>query len=163
ILAGDHLKSASDLGIPLVGVGLLYHQGYVRQELDKGGWQQDIMEPFDVTELPLEPARSPAGEPVRISVDLPGRRLFARALEAGAATVFTSHTPVEAGHDHFPADLAAEHLEPLAASLALPVGEVIGLGRHRPEDQGQSFCPTIVALKLARKSNGVSALHGAVA
>src|SRR5450631_1076206 len=64
ILAGDHLKSASDLGIPLVGVGLLYRQGYFRQYLDKEGWQQEEYLQTDISQLPMEPAIGVNGEPV---------------------------------------------------------------------------------------------------
>src|ERR1035438_7712109 len=256
ILAGDHLKSASDLGVPLVGVGLLYHEGYTSQVLDGNLWQQDVVEPFDVADLPLVPAGDSHGEPVRVSIELPGRlvhaavlevmvgrvrlilldtrvrendakdvaltaRLYggdqrmrieqelllgvggARALraldinasvfhlneghsafalleraryriqidgmnpqqalqEVAAAAVFTTHTPVDAGHDRFPAELAAEHLQPLAEGLKLPLDEVMGLGRVNPHDQGSPFMPTVLALKLSRRANGVSALHGVV-
>ena len=61
VLAGDHLKSASDLNVPLVGVGLLYHQGYVDQKLDANMWQQDVVEPFDVADLPVDQARNAKG------------------------------------------------------------------------------------------------------
>jgi starch phosphorylase len=256
ILAGDHLKAASDLGVPLVGVGLLYHEGYTSQVLDGNLWQQDVVEPFDVADLPLVPAVDSHGEPVRVSIELPGRlvhaavlevmvgrvrlilldtrvrendakdvaltaRLYggdqrmrieqelllgvggARALraldinasvfhlneghsafalleraryriqidgmnpqqalqEVAAAAVFTTHTPVDAGHDRFPAELAAEHLRPLAEGLKLPLDEVMGLGRVNPHDQGSPFMPTVLALKLSRRANGVSALHGVV-
>ena len=211
ILAGDHLKAASDLGVPLVGVGLLYHEGYTSQVLNADLWQQDVVEPFDIADLPMVHAVDRFGAPVQVSVELPGRlvhaavlevqvgrirlilldtrvkqndpkdvsltaRLYggdqrmrieqelllgvggARALralginasvfhlneghsafallerarhriqadgmeprlalqEVAAAAVFTTHTPVEAGHDRFPADLAAEHLGPLAEGL----------------------------------------------
>jgi len=256
ILAGDHLKAASDLGVPLVGVGLLYHEGYTSQVLNTEFWQQDVVEPFDIADLPLVPALDRFGEPVHVSVELPGRlvhaavlevqvgrirlilldtrvnqndpkdvalaaRLYggdqrmrieqelllgvggARALraldinasvfhlneghsafallerahhriqfdgldphaalqEVAAATVFTTHTPVDAGHDRFPADLAAEHLRPLAEGLRLPLDEVMGLGRVNPHDHGSPFLPTVLALKLSRRANGVSALHGVV-
>lgn len=256
ILAGDHLKSASDLGVPLVGVGLLYHQGYTNQVLDPSLWQQDVVEPFDIADLPLGPAVDRHGEPVQVSVELPGRvvhaavlevrvgrirlilldtrvkqndpkdvalaaRLYggdqrmrieqelllgvggARALraldinasvfhlneghsafalleraryriqadgmdphralqEVASATVFTTHTPVDAGHDRFPVDLAAEHLRPLAEGLKLPLDEVMGLGRVNPHDHGSPFLPTVLALKLSRRANGVSAIHGGV-
>ncbi|WLT31272.1 alpha-glucan family phosphorylase [Geothrix sp. PMB-07] len=256
ILAGDHLKAASDLGVPLVGVGLLYHEGYTSQVLNAEFWQQDVVEPFDIADLPLVPALDRFGEPVHVSVELPGRlvhaavlevqvgrirlilldtrvkqndpkdvalaaRLYggdqrmrieqelllgvggARALraldinasvfhlneghsafallerahyriqhdgldphtalqEVAAATVFTTHTPVDAGHDRFPADLAAEHLRPLAEGLKLPLDEVMGLGRVNPHDHGSPFLPTVLALKLSRRANGVSALHGVV-
>jgi starch phosphorylase len=256
ILAGDHLKAASDLGVPMVGVGLLYHEGYTSQVLDSEFWQQDVVEPFNIADLPLVPALDRFGEPIQVSVELPGRlvhaavlevrvgrirlilldtrvkqndpkavslaaRLYggdqrmrieqelllgvggARALralginasvfhlneghsafallerarhriqadgmdprlalqEVAAATVFTTHTPVDAGHDRFPADLAMEHLRSLAEGLKLPLDEVMGLGRVNPHDHGSAFLPTVLAIKLSRRANGVSALHGVV-
>ncbi len=256
ILAGDHLKSASDLGIPLVGVGLLYHEGYTSQVLDGKLWQQDVVEPYDIADLPLVHTVDRHGEPIYVSVELPGRlvhaavlevqvgrirlilldtrvkkndpkdvalaaRLYggdqrmrieqelllgvggARALralginasvfhlneghsafalleraryriqhdgmephkalqEVASASVFTTHTPVDAGHDRFPAELAAEHLRALAEGLKLSLDEVMGLGRVNPHDHGSPFLPTVLALKLTRRANGVSALHGVV-
>ena len=256
ILAGDHLKAASDLGVPLVGVGLLYHEGYTSQVLNAEFWQQDVVEPFDVADLPLVPAVDRYGQPVQVSVELPGRPVHAAVLEVqvgrirlilldtrvkqndpkdvglaarlyggdqrmrieqelllgvggvralralginasvfhlneghsafallerahhriqvdgmdphlalqevATATVFTTHTPVDAGHDRFPPDLAAEHLRPLAEGLKLPLDEVMGLGRVNPHDHGSPFMPTVLALKLSRRANGVSALHGVV-
>jgi len=75
ILAGDHLKSASDLGIPLVGVGLLYQQGYFSQYLNADGWQQEQYPYNDFYNLPLTLERDPKGQPLKASVDLPGRRV----------------------------------------------------------------------------------------
>ncbi len=256
ILAGDHLKGASNLGLPLVGVGLLYREGYTTQQLDASFWQHDVTEPYDIQDLPLEVGRDPQGNPVRISVELPGRLVWARVWEArvgrirlilldtrddanseedkmlaarlyggdqrmriqqelllgvggsralralgitasvyhlneghsafailerarhrvqhdgldpqqaikecSQATVFTTHTPVDAGHDRFPADLAAEHLSSLAEGLHLPLHEVMGFGRVNPADGGAPFMPTVLALKHSRKANAVSALHGNV-
>jgi starch phosphorylase len=260
VLAGDHLKSMSDLGVPVVGVGLLYHQGYVHQLIDENGWQQDSYEPISASELPVEPVLGPElgqnGQQVRFPVELPGRDVYVRlwrvavgrsrlllldarddanrpedqeltarlyggdqetriqqeillgvggyralghvgikpsvlhlneghsafallerarelveregldpndALrEVAAASVFTTHTPVEAGHDRFRLDLAGPHLEPLARGLGLPLDQVLLLGSERPEDRNAPFCTTVLALKLTRRSNGVSALHGRV-
>jgi starch phosphorylase len=256
ILAGDHLKGASNLGIPLIAVGLLYHQGYTTQVLDASFWQHDVNEPYEIEDLPIKPALDPAGEPVQVCVELPGRKVCAkvwetkvgrirlilldtrcennseedqgltahlyggdqrmriqqelllgvggsralRALgitpsvyhlneghsafgilewaryrvqtdgldpwqaikEATAGTVFTTHTPVEAGHDRFPADLATEHLHALAEGLKLPIDDVLGLGRINPEDKGSPFLPTVLALKCSSRANAVSALHGVV-
>ncbi len=67
MLAGDHLKSASDLGLPLTGVGLLYQQGYFRQYLNQAGWQQEAYEDNDFHNLPVSPACDPAGKPLVIS------------------------------------------------------------------------------------------------
>jgi starch phosphorylase len=256
ILAGDHLKGASNLGVPLVGVGLLYHQGYTTQVLDASFWQHDVSERFDSNDLPLDPALGPDGIQVRVCVEMPGRNVWAKVVEAqvgrirlilldtrdeansdedkalaaslyggdqrmriqqelllgvggsralralgitpsvyhlneghsafailewarhrveqddldpwaalqeaAAGTVFTTHTPVEAGHDRFPADLAEEHLGPLANGLKLPIQDVLGLGRVDPNDHGSPFMPTVLALKHCRRANGVSALHGTV-
>jgi starch phosphorylase len=82
--------------------------------------------------------------------------------EVAAASVFTTHTPVEAGHDRFRPDLAGPHLEPLARGLGLPLDQVLLLGSERPDDRNAPFCTTVLALKLTRRSNGVSALHGRV-
>jgi glycogen phosphorylase len=257
ILAGDHLKAAAHLGIPMVAVGMLYAQGYTSQVLNHEFWQEDVLEPYDIKDLPLRPAVDPKGNPVRVAVELPGRIVYAQVLEvwvgivrlllldtrdpenseadralgarlyggdqrmrieqelilgvggmralralgitpgvihlneghcafavlelarhrvqtdgldpllavreAGASTVFTTHTPVEAGHDHFPHELVAEHLGALASSLGLPMDHILGLGRVRPEDQSSQFLPTVLALRLARNTNAVSALHGRVA
>jgi starch phosphorylase len=256
VLAGDHLKSMSDLGVPVVGVGLLYHQGYVHQLMDENGWQQDLYEPIAAAELPVDPMLGADGEQVRFPVELPGRDVYVRlwhvavgrsrlilldarddanrpedqeltarlyggdqetriqqevllgvggyralghvgikpsvlhlneghsafallerarhlveredldpqdALrEVAATSVFTTHTPVEAGHDRFRPDLAGPHLEPLARGLGLPLDQVLLLGSERPDDRSAPFCPTVLALRLTRRSNGVSALHGRV-
>ncbi|HVG06797.1 MAG TPA: alpha-glucan family phosphorylase [Thermoanaerobaculia bacterium] len=256
VLAGDHLKSTSDLGVPVVGIGLLYHEGYVHQLIDEAGWQQDSYEPIGSAELPADPLLGADGAPLRVSVELPGRtvqlrlwhvwvgrsrlllldardeanspedqeltaRLYGgdqetriqqeillgvggfRALgavgihpsvlhlneghsafallewarhkveregldpadalrEVAAAGVFTTHTPVEAGHDRFRLDLAGPHLEPLAAGLGISLNEVLALGSERPGDPASTFCPTVLALRLSRRTNGVSALHGRV-
>ena len=256
VLAGDHLKSMSDLGVPVVGVGILYHQGYVHQLLDAQDQQVDEYEPIEVEDLPVEPVLGADGAPARVAVELPGRavhlrlwrvavgrsalllldardpdnspadqgltaRLYGgdnetriqqemllgvggyRALaavgvvpsvlhlneghsafallerarqlveeeglpaagalrEVKTASVFTTHTPVEAGHDRFATDLAANHLAPLASGLSMPIGEVLALGAELPGEGGTPFCPTVLALNLCRRSNGVSSLHGRV-
>ncbi|PYQ61660.1 MAG: alpha-glucan phosphorylase [Acidobacteria bacterium] len=257
VLAGDHLKSMSDLGAPVAGIGLLYHEGYVHQLIDENGWQQDLYEPIATPELPVEPVLvGEDGAQARFSVELPGRDVFLkiwrvrvgrsdlllldarddansaddqaltarlyggdqetriqqeillgvgghRALgvvgikpsvlhlneghsafallergrelveeqglepsealrEVAAMSCFTTHTPVEAGHDRFRADLASSHLEALARGLKMPIDEVMALGSEHPGDPNAPFCPTVLALKLTRRANGVSALHGRV-
>jgi len=82
VLAGDHLKSASDLNVPLVGVGLLYREGYFRQYMTPDGWQQERYPGYDFEQLPLKPALDIDGAPARISLDLRGQTLFARVWEA---------------------------------------------------------------------------------
>src|SRR5205085_4957713 len=75
LLAGDHLKSASDLGLPLTGVSLMYREGYFRQYLNVDGWQQERYPENDFFTLPLVPHTDAAGNPVLVSVPLPGREL----------------------------------------------------------------------------------------
>ena len=256
ILAGDHIKSASDLGIPLVGVGLFYGQGYFRQRLDNNGWQEEEYLQTDVSQLPMELAIAPSGEPIVVQIETRsgtirakvwrmkvGRcdlllldtnvegnapedrevtsRLYGgdgrtrirqelllgvggfRALRAMGITpgvlhlneghsgfavleairarmqeeglsferavgrvsrevVFTTHTPVPAGHDRFNVDLVEEHLGPLRESLGLSLDALMKLGRENPANQYEEFCMTVLGLKLSRRANAVSALHGEV-
>jgi glycogen phosphorylase len=80
ILAGDHLKAASDLGVPIVGVGLLYRHGYFVQSLSREGWQQERYPLVDPNNLPMNPLRDSDGSPVRVYVSLPGERQLAAAV-----------------------------------------------------------------------------------
>src|SRR2546427_7449245 len=73
VLAGDHCKAASDLGVPLVGVGLLYQNGSFRQTVDADGFQQHIYPHYDFARLPVQPVQSPSGGMLTVPVDLPGR------------------------------------------------------------------------------------------
>jgi starch phosphorylase len=256
ILAGDHIKSASDLDIPLVGIGLFYGQGYFRQRLDAEGWQQEEYIQTDVNQQPMVIAIGKNGEPVTVQIETRtgcirarvwrvkvGRcdlllldsnvegnapedreltsRLYGgdgririrqelllgiggfRALKAMGVTpgvlhlneghsgfavleaihncmqeeglsfdaalpgvsrevVFTTHTPVPAGHDRFNADLIEEHLGPLRESLGLSRDQLMGMGRENPGNQDEDFCMTVLGLRIARRANAVSALHGEV-
>ena len=87
ILAGDHLKSASDLGLPLVAVGLLYHHGYFRQRLRRDGWQEETYSTITVADLPLELVRSDDGEPLLIELELRGRVVRVQAWHVGVGRV----------------------------------------------------------------------------
>ncbi|MEU6059854.1 alpha-glucan family phosphorylase [Streptomyces sp. NPDC047097] len=88
ILAGDHLKSASDLGVPLIGVGLLYRHGYFRQSLSRDGWQQEHYPLLDPNELPVTLLRQPDDTPVRVHLALPGgRSLYAHIWVARVGRV----------------------------------------------------------------------------
>ena len=256
VLSGDHIKSASDLAIPLVGIGLFYGQGYFRQRLDRDGWQQEEYLETDVNQLPLEVAISKSGRPVVVKIetrtgsihakvwrvkvgrcdlflldsDVEGnvpddRELTSRLYGGDARTrirqevllgvggfkalkamgiapgvlhlneghsgfavleairsrmkeegitfegavprvsrevVFTTHTPVPAGHDRFDADLIEEHLGPLRERLGLSQESLMGLGRESPNNQQETFCMTVLGLRLSRRANAVSALHGEV-
>jgi starch phosphorylase len=255
ILAGDHIKAASDLGVPLVGVGLYYDQGYFRQRLDQVGWQHEDYLDLDDRVLPLRQAEA-GGRPVMVSIEtrtgtivarvwrvavgrnalllldsdvegnrpedrqltarlyggdertrirqelllgvggvraldalgiLPGvlhlneghsafaalertrRRMtvegigVAEAMERIASeVVFTTHTPVPAGHDWFPAALVEEHLGPLRDALGLSEHDLMALGRTNPADANEGFCMTVLALKMSSRANAVSSLHGHV-
>jgi starch phosphorylase len=79
VLAGDHVKSSTDLGVPLVGVGLLYQQGYFRQALDAGGNQREIFPFSDPSEIPVQRVRGRDGAWIRIPLDFPGRTMTLRA------------------------------------------------------------------------------------
>jgi starch phosphorylase len=97
VLAGDHLKSASDLGLPLVGVGLLYQRGYFSQYLNADGWQQERYPINDFYNMPLSLKRNPDGSELRISVDFPDRVVYARVWRAqiGAVPLYMLDTNIE--------------------------------------------------------------------
>lgn len=257
ILAGDHLKSASDLGLPMVGVGLLYQQGYFRQYLNEAGWQQEVYVNNDFHTLPLTLERHPDGKPVLVEVPFPNRTIkariwraqvgrvplylldsnipdnpdkadqditdqlyggdlemrmrqeillgiggfralaalgltpsvyhlneghsaflvlerirhlmevqnlsFAEAREAASAgLLFTTHTPVPAGHDFFSQDLMERYFSAYARRMGLSFHELMSLGKMDPDNNQEPFCMTTLALRLAHVSNGVSRLHGEV-
>ena len=86
-VAGDQLKAASDLGVPVVGVGLLYQQGYFRQVIDKDGVQQALFPYNDPGQLPITPLRQANGEWLRLEIDLPGYSVWLRAWQAQAGRV----------------------------------------------------------------------------
>ena len=256
VLAGDHLKSASDLGVPLVGVGLLYQQGYFRQYFNEAGWQQEAYENNDFHNLPLALECLPDGTPLTVEVPYPGRQVVAqvwraqvgrvplylldtnvsanrpedqditdqlyggdlemrikqeivlgiggyRALQAleleptvyhlneghaaflalermrsmmrdhnlsfhearevaSAGLVFTTHTPVSAGHDYFPPHLINNYFADYAGSLGLSLQKFLALGQEDPGNESAPFCMTTFALRLAAHTNGVSRLHGQI-
>ncbi|HZN55521.1 MAG TPA: alpha-glucan family phosphorylase [Candidatus Polarisedimenticolaceae bacterium] len=87
ILSGDHSKSASDVGLPFVGVGLMYRRGYFRQTVDADGRQQHFYPDYDLRKLPLLPVAGPGGKPLRVQVDLPGRAVQLRAWKAAVGRV----------------------------------------------------------------------------
>jgi glycogen phosphorylase len=82
VLAGDHIKSASDLDLPLVGVGLFYGQGYFRQRLDASGWQHEEYLETDITQLPMEPAIGTSGDPVTVQINTRRSSIRARVWRA---------------------------------------------------------------------------------
>ena len=256
VLSGDHIKSASGLGIPLVAIGLFYDQGYFKQHLDIDGYQREEYLDTKVENVPMEPARDADGKQITVTVDTRTGQLHAKVwlmhvgrvhlflldcdvegnspedreltsrlyggdhrtrirqemvlgvggVKALAAlgitpgvyhlneghsvfatleairermhndglsfdnalrdvaqhTVFTTHTPVPAGHDRFDGGLIEEHLGPLRDQLKISYEQLMGLGRVEPHNEGESFCMTVLGLKLSRRANAVSALHGHV-
>jgi starch phosphorylase len=257
VLSGDHLKAASDVALPMVGVGLLYRRGYFHQYLDPSGWQQEEYPQTDLYHLPLSRAKDPAGEEVAVTVTGPdgpirilvwkirvGRihlylldtnlpenppeareitsRLYAgeqklrlaqevvlglggmRALAAmeiepsvlhmneghcafaglerlaqtmskygldvntameivPRTTIFTTHTPVAAGHDEFPVDIVRPYLLPLQERLHVSDDEMIAWGRTPGSGPESPLSMFVLALHTAQYCNGVSELHGSVA
>src|SRR6202047_2746329 len=96
ILSGDHLKSASDCAIPLVGVGLLYQQGYFRQYLNPDGWQQERYPTNDFFTLPVSPVKDAAGQDLKVTVKLPTGNVFIQVwkLEVGRITLYLLDTNI---------------------------------------------------------------------
>ena len=86
-VAGDQLKTASDLGVPVIGVGLLYQQGYFRQVIDKNGAQQAVFPYNDPGQLPITPLREPGGEWLRLEITLPGYSVWLRAWQVQVGRV----------------------------------------------------------------------------
>ncbi|MGM0453937.1 MAG: alpha-glucan family phosphorylase [Thermodesulfobacteriota bacterium] len=258
VLAGDHLKAASDNQIPMIALGLLYRKGYFHQYLDHEGWQQEEYPETDIYHLPVRRAKDGSGNDIVVSVNGPDGEIYAqvwllsvgrvplylldtnvpenkpekrqltsrlypgesslrlaqeillglggmRVLEAlGVAPtichlneghcafacierlaqvmenhqvdlqtaleivprsmIFTTHTPVAAGHDEFSVDQVRPYLQPFAARLGTDVETVISWGQHEnhfnPETRLSMF---VLALRFAQYCNGVSQLHGAVA
>lgn len=100
ILAGDHLKSASDLGLPLVGVGLLYQEGYFRQYLNADGWQQELYPQNDFYNMPIYLEQREDGAPLTVQVDYPGRQVTAQVWRAqvGRVPLFLLDTNIPANN-----------------------------------------------------------------
>ena len=247
VLAGDHLKSASDLGVPLTAIGLIYRHGYYQQRLAADGstvvgYPHYDFHDWPVTDTGLEidvplqrrtvrakiwemkvgrvscylldtdiPANKPKDRAIThylyggdheyriqqeivlgvggvIALDKLGieptvyhlneghaafcglermRRLVAdgrtvdQAKEAiRRSTVFTTHTPVPEGNDRFDPKPLSRYLTPLTKQIGLNRTEWLALGREDPGDRDETFCMTVLALRLAEHCNGVAALHG---
>jgi len=98
VLGGDHLKSASDLGIPIVGVGLLYQKGYFRQYLNIDGWQQEMYTENDFYTMPMELVRKESGQPLTVSVEYPGRCVSAQiwSITLGRVKLYLLDTNIPA-------------------------------------------------------------------
>lgn len=97
VLSGDHCKTASDLGLPFVAIGLLYRHGYFNQYINAEGWQETSFSELNMAELPVKPAVGPDGEEVIISVELPGRAVFAKVwrVSVGRVSIYMLDTNLE--------------------------------------------------------------------
>jgi starch phosphorylase len=97
ILSGDHCKTASDLGLPFIGVGFLYPQGYFQQNIDPNGRQEAIYEKMDFSVAPALPALGPDGKQALINVELPGRKVYAKVwrIQVGRIPIYLMDTDVE--------------------------------------------------------------------
>ena len=96
ILAGDHLKSASELGIPLIGIGLMYQEGYFRQYLNAAGWQGELYPKNDFYNMPISLVRNKDGSVLTVDIDLPGRKVFAQIwqIRVGRLSLYTMDTNI---------------------------------------------------------------------
>jgi starch phosphorylase len=101
-------------------------------------------------------------EAIRSRMQEEGLSFGAAAPRVSKEVVFTTHTPVPAGHDRFGADLIEEHLGPLRESVGLSHEAFMGIGRENPGNNSEEFCMTVLGLRLSRRANAVSALHGEV-
>ena len=133
ILSGDHCKEASDLGVPLVGVGFLYPQGYFRQRINREGEQEAIYEKLHFSQVPATPATDPGGHEVMISVELPGRTVYAKVwrVQVGRVPLYLMDTDVE---PNAPADrtlsarlYGGDHEMRIAQEIMLGIGGVRAL------------------------------------
>ena len=131
ILAGDHLKAASDLGVPIVGVGLLYQQGYFRQILSPDSWQIEAFPYNDPISLPVMPVQGPEGGWLRIKIELPGRTLLVRVwqVQAGKITLYLldSNDPLNTPKDRW----VTANLYPGGQEQRLMQEIVLGIGGWR--------------------------------
>jgi len=94
ILAGDHLKEASDLGLPLSGIGFIYNEGYFTQRITEDGWQETGTHYLNLEDAPVIPLFGQDGQPLTISIDLPGRSVFARVwlVQVGRVSLYLLDT-----------------------------------------------------------------------
>jgi len=252
ILSGDHLKASSDLGIPLVGIGLLYQEGYFQQYLNNDGWQQERYPDNDWYSLPVQRITNGDDDPLIVDIPMGGDTVYCqvwrvnvgrtplylldtnipqnpphhrditdrlyggdremrirqeivlgiggvRALAAmdihptvfhineghsaflsferirmlkekhgltheeaweivWASNVFTTHTPVPAGNEHFSLDLIRKYFSRMADELGYGIDEFIHIGQEKRDRS--SYCLTVLALRMAAQCNGVAKLHG---
>ncbi len=131
VLAGDHLKAASDLGVPLVGIGLLYRQGYFRQRLNPDGWQQESYPALDPHGMPLQLMTDGAGSPLRIDVDLGGARCVAQLWRAQVGRIPLVMLDCDVEENDFPERGITDRLYAGGSEHRLRQEIVLGIGGVR--------------------------------
>ncbi|HEY9905867.1 MAG TPA: alpha-glucan family phosphorylase [Candidatus Sericytochromatia bacterium] len=145
VLAGDHLKSASDLGLPLVAVGLLYQEGYFAQYLNGDGWQQERYPINDFYNMPLHLERNADGSELRLEVDYPGRTVYARVwrVQVGTVSLYLLDTNIEPNnpYDH---DIT-DHLYGGDLDMRIHQEMMLGIGGVRAL-QALGYKPTVYHL-----------------
>ena len=131
VLSGDHLKEASDLGMPMVAMGFLYTQGYFKQHITEDGWQEPIYAPLEFDDLPVHPVVDQAGDPLTVGVDLPGRLVQAHLwrIQVGRVPLFLLDSNV-AANQPIDRDLTAR-LYTSDMELRLSQELLLGLGGVR--------------------------------
>jgi starch phosphorylase len=168
VLAGDHLKSASDLGVPLVGVGLIYRRGYFHQHLNADGWQQEFYPENDFANMPLSLVRDGGNKPVVISVDMPGRKVHAQIwkVQVGRVPLYLLDSNLDSNQ---PADreitatlYGGDHDMRMRQEILLGIGGVRALQALgvRPAvchmNEGHSAFLGLERIRLMMKEQGVS-------
>jgi glycogen phosphorylase len=133
ILAGDHVKGASDLGVPEVFVGFVYPQGYFRQMINQDGWQEALYNKIEFDDVPVTPAMTPDGHEVVVEVELPERKIYAKVyrFQVGRCPLFMLDTDI---HPNGPADrelgsrlYGGDHEMRVAQEIVLGVGGIRAL------------------------------------
>ncbi|MBX3411633.1 MAG: alpha-glucan family phosphorylase [Pirellulales bacterium] len=142
------------------------HRTRIRQELVLGVGGVRALRALNITPGVYHLNEGHSGfaclEAVRERMDMHGMSFDDSLRDVAQHTVFTTHTPVPAGHDRFDGGLIEEHLGPLRDALGISYEQFMGLGRVDPRNDNETFCMTVLGLKLSRRANAVSSLHGHV-
>jgi starch phosphorylase len=164
VLSGDHAKEASDLGLPFVGIGLLYHKGYFTQKINPDGWQEDIYDDFDPEDRPICPVLSPDGiTPLYIHLKFGEVNIASKLwkVQVGRVTLYLLDTVLDSSHPDLTQDIprlyGGSHLTRLLQEILLGIGGVqaLDLLDIHPQvfhmNEGHSSFLTVELLKNALK------------
>jgi starch phosphorylase len=168
ILAGDHVKSASDLNMPLVGVGLLYQEGYFSQYLTADGWQMETYPKNDFHNMPITQVRDEEGQPLRVSVDFKGQPIHISVwrIDVGRVPLYMLDTNIEANPPEFRGTTGqlygGDREMRLRQEIVLGIGGVRALKALKIEptvihmNEGHSSFSALERINILRKENGLS-------